>query len=54
VLQRFLVSRMNRLVGQEGDEGYFLRLRSHLQSEQSLGSCSVREEDKIALLPPEP
>src|SRR5207244_6553276 len=31
VLQRFLVSRMNRLVGQEGDKGYFLGLRSHLQ-----------------------
>jgi len=36
LLQRFLVSRMNRLVSQEGDKGYFLRLRSHLQSEQSI------------------
>jgi len=51
VLQRFLVPWMNRLIGQEGDKGYFLGRRSHLQSEQSLGSCSVREEDKIALRP---
>src|SRR5207245_10876935 len=50
VLQRFLVPWMNRLIGQEGDESYFLGWRSHLQSEQSLGSCSVREEHKIALL----
>jgi len=36
VLQRFLVSRMNRLIGQEGDEGYFLRLRGDLQPNSSL------------------
>jgi hypothetical protein len=34
VLQRFLVPWMNRLIGQEGDKGYFLGRRSHLQSGQ--------------------
>jgi len=33
MLQRFLVSRMNRLVSQEGDKGYFLGLGSYLQSD---------------------
>jgi hypothetical protein len=50
VLQSLFVSRMNRLIGQECDEGYFLGRRSYLQSGQSLASGSVREEDKIALL----
>jgi len=49
LLQRLFVPRMNRLVSQEGDKGYFLRRGSHLQSEQSLALSSTREEDKIAL-----
>jgi hypothetical protein len=51
LLQRFLVSRMNRLIGQEGDKGYFLGRRSHLQSEQFPFLMLHLEEDKIALRP---
>src|SRR2546429_7187362 len=47
VLQRFLVSRMNRLVSQEGDKGYFLVLRSHLQSDTYPWIFFFQAEDGI-------
>ncbi len=49
LLQRLLVPRMNRFIGQQGDIGYLLGLGSHLQSEQSLSLRFHSEEDKIAL-----
>lgn len=47
LLERILVSRMNRLVGEEGDKGHFLGLRSYLQSEQSLSLGSIWKKIRL-------